>query len=116
MNARIVIWVSEKDLKDILITAVESGHLNYWAEFKNYDYKKGVVTVREHNDERDEKKRGPWIRVTPKTIARGLRLCAKMPDDEGGWAFTTWLKDRIGDAATADNIFQFGVLKELKYG
>lgn len=115
MTAHIVIDVSEEDLKNILITAVESA-IGYWAESKNYNWKKGTVTVREHNDERDEKKRGPWVRVTTKTIAQGLQLCSKMPADEGGWAFAMWLKDRIGDATTADNIFQFGVLKELKYG
>ncbi len=111
----ITIKVSGEDLKSILISAVESG-IGYWAECKNYNWKKGIVTVREHNDERDEKKRGPWIKVTLATIARGLQLCSEMAPDEGGWAFTTWLKDRIGDAQTADNIFQFGVLGELKYG
>ena len=115
MSATIAIKVSEEDLKNILITAVESG-IGYWAECKNYSHKKGVVTIREHNDERDVKKRGPWIKVTTKEIARGLRLCSRVADDEGGWAFTMWLKDRIGDARSADNIFQFGVLKELKYG
>jgi len=115
MAAKICIEVSEDDLKSILITAVESG-IAYWAERKDYNYMKGVVTVREHNNERDEAKRGPWIRVTTRTIAQGLRLCAKVPADEGGWAFAAWLKDRIGDAQTADNIFQFAVLKELKYG
>ncbi len=115
MSATISIKVSEKDLKNILISAVESG-ISYWAECKNYNHKKGTVTIREHNDEEDEKKRGPWVKVTTKDIARGLRLCANAPSDEGGWAFTSWLSDRIGDSQTADNIFQFGVLKELKYG
>lgn len=115
MNVRIVIEVSEKDLKNLLITAVE-GNVGYWAEFKDYSYKKGVVTLREHNDQRDETKKGPWVKVTTRTMAQGMRLCAKAADNEGGWAFTTWLKDRIGDALTADIMLQFGALKELKYG
>ena len=106
-NAIIEISVTEEDLKNLLITAVEGG-IRYWAEVKNYDYKKGTVTVREEG--------GSWIKVTTATIAKGLRLCSKMPADEGGWAFSMWLRDRIGDAQAADNIFQFGVLGELKYG
>lgn len=112
----ISIEVSEKDLKDLLITAVESGYSNYWAEFKDYDHEAGVVMVREHNEEEDGKRRGSWRKVTTAVIARGLQLCANMPSDEGGWAFTEWLKDRAGDGPSADNILQFGVLKELKYG
>ena len=60
--------------------------------------------------------RGPWRKVTARVIARGLKLCASMPSDEGGWAFTEWFKDKAGDGPSADNILQFGVLKELKYG
>ena len=114
--ARITIEVSEKDLKDLITTAVESGYSNYWAEFKDYDYEQGVVMVREHNDEQDERKRGRWRKVTTAVIAKGLNLCARMPADEGGWAFTEWFKDKIGDGPSADNILQFGVLRELKYG
>jgi hypothetical protein len=116
VSTTISIKVSAKDLKSILITAVESGYCNYWAEFKNYSHKRGVVMVREHNDEEDEKKRGKWIKVTTTVIAQGLERCAGMPSDEGGWAFTQWLEDRTGDGPCADNILQFGVLKELKYG
>lgn len=118
MTAKIIIKVSREDLKNILISAVESSDsgISYWAEIRRYNHKRGTAEVREHNDEKDPKKRGPWLKLNCDTIERGLQLCSEMPADEGGWAFTQWLTDRIGDAATANNIVQFGVLGELKYG
>lgn len=118
MSARVVITVSREDLKCILIAAVESAScgIGYWAEVKQYDHVRGTAVIREHNDEEAPKKRGPWVKVNCKTIARGLQLCSEMSNNEGGWAFTEWLRDRTGDANTADNIVQFGVLGELKYG
>lgn len=113
---KMTIDISTKDLKDLLTTAIESGGIAYWAEVKSYNYKRGTATVREHNDEEDPRKRGPWIRVTTKMLLEGLERCAKAAHDEGGWAFTEWLSDRTGDMNSADNIFQFAVLKELKYG
>lgn len=113
---KLTITIPTKEVKDILETAMNSGALNYWAEVKSYNSKTGCATLREHNDEEDKKKRGPWIRLTPTMLLEGLQRCAEAPHNEGGWAFTSWYEDRIGDMQTADNIIQFAVLKELKYG
>jgi hypothetical protein len=116
-KVNITIELTEDDLQGILITAIEGG-TGYWAIVKSgtYDYEAGTVTVAEHNDSRDPADWGPWHKVTLDTIALGCQRCANAPSNEGGWAFTSWLKDRAGDASSADNIFQFAVLNELKYG
>lgn len=115
MGARITVGVSDRDLIDLVITAVEGGYTTAWAELKDRSYSpsRGIVTLRERGD---GDVLGQWLRITPSVIARGLKRAARAADDEGGWAFAAWLKDRIGDAIIADVILQFGVLGEARYG
>jgi hypothetical protein len=105
---RIDIDITEEQLKDLVITAVEGGFTASWARTARYSPSAGTVTV-------DDGEHGPR-KVSPRVIARGLRLAAAAAPDEGGWAFAAWLKDRIGDAIIADVILQFGVFGEVVYG
>jgi len=112
VTAKITIRISREDLKNIITSAVESSYgICYWAQVRQYDCDRGTALIRE----RDVPK-APWLRLNCAAVARGLQLCSEMPADEGGWAFTEWLRDRAGDAPMADNIVQFGVLGALKYG
>lgn len=107
---KISINVTNRDLDDLLITAIEGHYTTLWAELERYSPSKAKATLR------DSRQRGArWIEVTRQTIARGLTLASKAKNDDGGWAFAAWLKDRTGDAIIADVIMQFGVFGEIKY-
>lgn len=105
---RIEIDVTEEQLKDLVITAIEGGITGMWAKISGYSPSEGTVEV-------DDGESGT-LKVSTRVIARGLKLCAAAKPDEGGWAFAAWLKDRIGDAIIADVILQFGVFGEVVYG
>ena len=109
MKLNITIDVTEQELIDILITAVEGGS-NYWAIFKSYSCDKGTVKVCERDQETAEKP--GWHSIGPLDIARGLQLAA---DNEPG-TFTHWHGDRCGDAGSCDNIFQLALFGEVVYG
>ena len=105
---RIAIEVSEEQLKDLVITAIEGGITSGWAHrIDAYSPSKGTAIVDD-----GEKRRT----VSVHSMARGLKLCAAAKLDEGGWAFGAWARDRIGDAIIADVILQFGVFGEVIYG
>ena len=112
--ATISVDVTEENLKDLVITAIEGGVTGVWAKIRNYNPNAGTVEVFEPDD--SKLKPSTWHKVSPATFARGLRLAAKAKSDEGGWVFAEWLKDRIGDAIIADVILQFGVMGEVVYG
>jgi hypothetical protein len=107
---KININVTNRDLDDLLITAIEGKYTTMWAELQRYSPSKAKVTLRDGDN-----KRARWIDVTRKTIARGLTLAAKADQNDGGWAFAAWLKDRTGDGIIADAIMQFGVFGKIKY-
>lgn len=112
---KISVEVTDEELRNTLISAVEGG-ISYWAVVQGYDHKRGVVQVAEHNDSRKFEDWGPWHTVALVDIAKGMELCAALPSDECGWAFGAFMRDRCGDAQTADIFMQLAVLGEVKYG
>lgn len=105
---KIEIDITEEQLKDLVITAIEGGVTSGWARrIDGYSPSEGTAIVDD-----GEKRRT----VSVHSMARGLKLCAAAKPDEGGWAFGAWMRDRIGDAIIADVILQFGVFGEVVYG
>lgn len=107
--ATVKIEIPDQELSDIITTAVEGG-IGYWAIVRNYhwsmdDSTPTTVEVREQCE-------AVWHTVDTTVIARGLEVCAaKYPR-----VFASWLRDRIGDAGTADVILQCGLFGEAVYG
>lgn len=101
----IEINATEEELNDILITAVEGG-IGYWSLVADYMPNNGMVSVAE--DDKPE----VWHDVNLKKIAVGLEVCQqKYPH-----VFVQWLRDRNGDATTADVIMQCAIFGEAIYG
>lgn len=111
---QLTIDVTEEQLRGLLITAVEGGYTRAWAAGRNYNPHRAEIALAERDD--DGKPAEPWHEVTATTMLEGLKRAARAKDSEGGWAFASWLKDRIGDAIIADIILQFAVLGRVKYG
>ncbi len=118
MNAhefKITITLTDEDLRNVLICAVEGG-CSEWAAFRQYDPDCGTVMVAENNDYADPARWGAWQEVTLETLRLGVERCANAPR---GWAldqFALFMQDHIGDAETADAFLQLGMLGQLKYG
>ena len=105
----VTIQVTHEELADIIITAVEGGS-NYWAVFKSYKPDEGSVIVCE--DDQETAAAAGWHCIGPDSIAHGMSIAgAKYPHQ-----LARWLRDRIGDAETADVFLQCAVFGELVYG
>lgn len=101
------IVVTEDELCDLLITAVEGG-IDYWAHVRNYRPSEGTVEFREQGPVDVY----PWRKATWRDMAVGLEICAESYPR----VFASWLADRIGDAASCDVIFQCAMLGSEVYG
>lgn len=105
----VTIQVTHQELADVIVCVVEGGS-PYWAKFRAYDPDEGLVDVRSRLD--DDLPPEGWRRVGPDDIARGMSVAgAKYPHQ-----LAAWLRDRNGDAETADVFLQCAVFGELVYG
>lgn len=106
MGYQVKVDVTDQELIDLVITAVEGG-MSGWARLANYNPTNGTVKLQEA----DPGTAKPYM-VTPHTMFLGLQLAAtKHPH-----IFASWIQDRIGDAIIADAILQLGTLGEIVYG
>ncbi len=107
----ITIDFTDDELRGLLVSAVEGPYTVTWAEAMpgTYMSPRGCITLR------DRLADGVWVQVDLTTIQLGLQRAASAQPDRGGWAFTRFMEDRIGDALIADAIVQFAVLGDLKY-
>lgn len=106
---KVEIEVTDQELIDILVTAVEGGS-NYWARFRKYDCDAGTVEVRESDQDTADKP--GWHKIGPEDIARGLQLAAEFEPR----TFDHWHGDRCGDAGSSDNILQLALFGTVVYG
>lgn len=105
----VTIQVTDQELAYIIITAVEGGS-NYWAMFKDYSPRRGEVTVCE--DDQETAAAAGWHLIGPDRIAHGMSIAGnKYPHQ-----LAKWLRDRTGDAETADVFLQCAIFGELVYG
>ena len=105
----------ETFLKDIIITAVESSSIDYWAEIKDYEPDKGDVLVREWETT-------AWKLVNMHTVELGIynikQASFQVNSQILGWIL---MDDRNNefvemDSTAVDVIIQAALLGELVYG
>lgn len=119
----------EQFLKDILITAIESGYegVGYWAVHRDYDHEAGTVTLLDREDDNFGEEDGQdHYDITIETIATGLRrlLDGSIPFFPSGYSGLDQLRlaDRTNgedgdyDADVADAIVQAGIFGKLVFG
>lgn len=106
----VTIQVTHEELADIIITAVEGGS-GYWALFARYHPDEGTVDVMEDEDSGALPER-IWHTIGPDRIAHGMTIAGEKYPHQ----LANWLRDRIGDAETADVFLQCAVFGELVYG
>lgn len=117
----------------IAITAAEGG-IGYWSVIDKYEFERwypdGSDEPKDVPDDfvyytiRYENPNGPGqgvTRVTPALIRKGFERGCAAPSDEGGWLFTSVLKEpredwAAIDAIGADATIQFGIFGELVFG
>lgn len=126
MKTTVMVQVREEILKDILVTAVESGWSSSWFAFTDVerDSELNVLKVRV-TDIAEDKPRS--FVVTPSVMLRGLRrLGERMGADsiKEPWHLTPGGAGRhlaaaiteTGDAITADVVLQMALFGEVLYG
>jgi hypothetical protein len=121
---RIMIEVPDRVLKDLLVTAVESGSSAYWAGFTEVsrDGNLDILFVKVADEDN-----GATYDVTPQNIGEGLqRLATRMSQEtlSESWmlkqdAASRHFTDAItenGDSTTADVVLQMACFGEVLYG
>lgn len=112
------VQVTDQQLKDCLVTAVEGG-IDYWSYVKAYDPDKVRVTITEIEASRPEPADPLEMTLSHQDLLRGLEILARQrPEGEfpGGPGHLRDFLTDTGDATTADVIVQLTMFGELVYG
>ena len=109
MQIQYKLQLTEQELDDLLITAIEGG-INYWAEVLSYHKDESgwqTAKIIDHDGEFTE-----YHTINHDTIRLGVdRLCASKYE----WHVTDLVNDNA-DATTADVIVQLAIFDEIVYG
>lgn len=118
MAQDIKIEVTDRDLDNILITAVEGG-INYWACVRAYRNAEGApcsVEIQEEIDQGSATFPG-WHKVTRAKVKRGLQvMAAKYPHQLAAFVASGKPGDYAPDAEVCDVIIQCALFFEVIYG